>query len=181
MQREFFAVLFCLALVMAQRETAYADEPARQTATGDWFGHGQAMRDAGLDLRVEQSQFYQGLTRGGGTKDWQYGGKWDVLGRIDLAKWGLWEGISLTAQGNFNYGESVNGLAGSLVPANAALFFPGIDGADASDIMALYLSQDFGKLVSWPRALRAAQASTNVNIASSSEGGMQASPSNNGT
>jgi len=35
-----------------------------------------------------------------------------------------------------------------LIAENAALFFPGIDGPDASDITALYLTQSFGDLLS---------------------------------
>jgi len=151
MQIQSSLYLWCLGIGLALGSVVPAraqSPPQPQTLTGDWFGHGEAMRDAGLTLRVEHSQFYQGLTRGGGDKSWQYGGKWDVLGRVDLAKWGLWPGLSLTAQGNFNYGETVNGSAGSLIAENAALYFPGIEGADASDVMALYLTQDFGKLVS---------------------------------
>lgn len=75
-----------------------------------------------------------------------HGGKLDAQARFDLAKWGLWHGLSVTVQGNVNYGETVNGIAGSLIPVNAALFFPGIEDADASDIMALYVQQNFGAL-----------------------------------
>lgn len=116
----------------------------RTTLTDDWFGRGDAMRAAGLDVRLEWSQFYQGLTAGRGDKNWEYGGKWDILAKLDLAKLGLWRGLSVTAQGNFNYGESVNGTGGSLIGENAALYFPGIEGPDASDVMALYLQQNFG-------------------------------------
>jgi porin len=121
-----------------------------RTLTGDWFGQGPTMRDAGLDFRLEWSQFYQGLTRGDGDKRWQYGGKWDAQLRVDLSKLGFWNGLSVTAQGVANYGESVNAIAlgGSLLAVNSALFFPGIKGADASDLMALYVTQNFGNLVS---------------------------------
>jgi porin len=97
------------------------------------------MRDAGFDLRFEWSQFSQGLTKGSGDKSWEYGGKLDAQARFDLAKFGLWNGLAVTVQGNVNYNKSVNGIAGSLIPVNAALYFPGIEGSDASDIMALYV------------------------------------------
>ncbi len=113
------------------------------TLTGDWFGQGPRMRSDGLDMRLEWSQFYQGLTKGGGDKTWQYGGKWDAQVRVSP-----WEGFTVTFQGNWNYGHSVNGYAGSLIPVNSALFFPGIEGAERSDLMALYAQQNFGDLVS---------------------------------
>ena len=125
---------------------------APQTLTGDWFGQGPAFRAAGLDFRLEWSQFYQGLARGdaSGEKRWAYGGKWDAQARVDLSKLGFWNGLSVTAQGVANYGESVNAIAlgGSLLAVNSALFFPGIEGADASDLMALYVTQNLGDLVS---------------------------------
>jgi porin len=108
-----------------------------ETLTGDWFGKGAALRDAGFDFRLEWSQFYQGMTRGEGDKTWQYGGKL-----------GLWNGLSVTAQYNFNYGQSINGVGGTIGQVNTALAFPGIEGADRSDIMALYVTQRFGDLAS---------------------------------
>jgi porin len=89
------------AVLAATTVAAFAADPApsapasagslleRQTLTGDWFGRGQAMRDAGLDLRVEWSQFYQGLTSGNGAKHWLYAGKLDAQARIDLSKLGF--------------------------------------------------------------------------------------------
>jgi porin len=65
---------------------------------------------------------------GAGDRAWQYGGKWDIQERFDLAKFGLWNGLSITGQFVYNYGNSVNGFDGSLLPVNAALYFPGIQG-----------------------------------------------------
>lgn len=120
----------------------------RPTLTDDWFGQGPAMRNAGFDFRLEWSQFYQGLTLGRGDKSWQYGGKLDGLTRVDLSKLGAWNGLSVTVQGVLNYGKSVNGIAGSLIPVNAGLYFPGIEGSDAYDLMGLHVTQNFGNLVS---------------------------------
>ena len=119
-----------------------------QTLTGDWFGQGPALRNAGFDFRLEWSQFYQGMTRGEGDKTWQYGGKLDAQARVELSKLGLWNGLSVTAQGHLNYGHSVNGVGGSVIQVNTGLAFPGIEGADRSDLMALYITQRFGDLVS---------------------------------
>lgn len=122
----------------------------QETLTGDWFGQGAAIRAAGFDVRLEWSQFYQGLATGTGDKHGQYGGKWDAQVRFDLSRMGAWDGLSLTMQGFANYGEGVNaiGVGGSLLAVNGALFFPGIQGSDASDLMALHVTQSFGDLAS---------------------------------
>ncbi len=70
----------------------------RPTLTNDWFGNGPAMRQAGVTLRLEWSQFYQGLVQGQGDKTWLYGGHLDALVRFDLSKMGFWSGLSHTAQ-----------------------------------------------------------------------------------
>jgi porin len=122
---------------------------ARPTLTDDWLGYGPAMRDADFYLRLKWTQIYQGLTKGAGDNSWEYGGKWDAQARIDLSKFGLWNELFVTAQGNLNYGKSVNGAAGTGVRVNAALFVPGIEGSAAADIMALYLTQSVGDLVTF--------------------------------
>jgi porin len=154
------AVAIALSLTLLTSAAASAADPVSkaaaasaspsgpQTLTGDWFGQGPALRDAGFDFRLEWSQFYQGMTRGEGDKIWQYGGKLDAQARVDLSQLGFWNGLSVTAQGHLNYGHSVNGLGGSLLQVNTALAFPGIEGADRSDIMALYVTQRFGDRVS---------------------------------
>jgi hypothetical protein len=56
--------------------------------------------------------------------------------QLDLAELGLWNRLSVTGQFVYNYGNSVDGIGGSLFPVNAALYFPdfpGVQGADASD------------------------------------------------
>jgi porin len=88
------------------------------------------------------------LTKRSGDTSWEYGGKLDAQARFDLSKFGLWNGLPVTAQSYFNYGHGVNGTAGTAIPVNVTLFVPGIEGADASDIVALYLTQNVGDLVS---------------------------------
>ena len=57
---------------------------------------------------------------------------------------GLWQGFSATVQGYLNQGWSVNGSGETILPVNWALGNPGIQGADRSDLAALYLQQDIG-------------------------------------
>lgn len=117
------------------------------TLTNDWFGHGPAMRDAGLSLRVEWSQQPQGMVHGDGSHAWEYGGKLEALARLDFSKIGLWDGFSMTALATYNYGHNVNNYGGTLIPVKGAAFFPGDTGSDRFDFQALYFSQDFGDLV----------------------------------
>jgi len=119
-----------------------------QTLTGDWFGQGPELRDAGFDFRLEWSQFYQGMVSGEGDRSWQYGGKMDALARIDLSKLGFWDGLSVTEQGYFNHGDSINGMGGGLLPVNVALLFPGTEGDERLDLMALFVTQRLGDKVS---------------------------------
>src|SRR5512137_368319 len=43
--------------------------------TGNWGGWRTKMENHGVDLDLELTQFYQGLTSGTGDKHWEYGGK----------------------------------------------------------------------------------------------------------
>jgi porin len=53
----------------------------------------------------------------------------------------------LSVHAEYNFGESVNGRGGTIAPVNTALFFPGMDGADAFDLSSVYLGQRFGDSV----------------------------------
>ncbi len=90
------------------------------------------------------TQFYQGLAAGDGDTGYEYGGKADLLVTADLSRLGFWDGLSMTLHGEYNFGDSVNGRGGVLIPVNAALNFPGIEGADAHDLSSLYFVQEFG-------------------------------------
>ncbi|TWH24527.1 MULTISPECIES: carbohydrate porin [unclassified Aminobacter] len=147
--------LLSVALLLPGVGAAFATDAAPgsepqgpPTLTGDWFGQGPALRDAGLDFRLEWSQFYQGMVRGEGDGSWQYGGKVDALARIDLSKLGFWDGLSVTAQGYFNHGDSINGMGGGLLPVNVALLFPGTEWDERWDLMALFVTQRLSDQVS---------------------------------
>lgn len=143
--------IVCFGLLSAAMDTAQAGEapapPKRTTLTDEWFGLGPTLAEGGLTLRIEWSQFYQGLVDGDGDHGWEYGGKWDALLRLDLSKLGFWEGLSVTAQGSYNHGNSVNSFGGTLLPVNSALAYPGLDGDEAHELMSLYLTQNFNNRV----------------------------------
>ncbi len=122
---------------------------ASDTLTGDWAGHRTSLKEEyGITLAPRLTQFYQGLAAGDGDHDFEYGSKADLLLNADLSKLGFWKGLSLTVHAEYNFGESINGAGGTLVPPNTALIFPGMEGSDAFDLSSVYFTQHFSKSVS---------------------------------
>jgi porin len=133
------------------RITASAPPPGwleRDTLSGDWGGIRPWLKEHGITLKPRLSQFYQGMTSGDGDHGFEYGGKGDILLNADLGKLGFWNGFSMTVHAEYNFGKSVNGRGGTMAPVNTALLFPGMEGADASDLSSVYLGQTFGDSVS---------------------------------
>jgi porin len=116
----------------------------RAQLTGNWGGSRDRLQEQGLSFTSRLSQFVQGMTAGDGEHNFRYGGKFDLGVRADLAALGFWDGLSLTAEFEYNFGNSVNGRGGTMVPVNTALAFPGIDGSDAFDLTSFYFAQSFG-------------------------------------
>ena len=128
--------------------TAPPDWLNRDTLTGDWGGARPWLKEHGITLKPRLTQFYQGLAAGDGAHVFKYGGKADVLLNANLSKFGFWNGFSLTVHAEQNFGESVNGTGGAIAMVNTALYFPGMNGADAFDFSSVYLQQKFGDSVS---------------------------------
>lgn len=116
----------------------------RETLTGDWGGGRTWLKERGITLEPRLTQFYQGMTAGEGDEGFEYGGKADLLLKSELGKLGLWDGLSLTVHAEYNFGQSVNGIGGTMLPVNTALQFPGMDGADAFDVSSFYFGQTVG-------------------------------------
>jgi porin len=135
------------APVGAPAETS-PDWLARESLTGDWGGSRTWLKEHGVTLRPRLTQFYQGLAAGDGEHGYDYGGKADLRVAADLGKLGFWDGFSMTVQADYNFGESVNGRGGVLIPPNTALNSPGMHGADAFDVSSLYFGQTFGNGIS---------------------------------
>ncbi|WP_077406798.1 carbohydrate porin [Microbulbifer agarilyticus] len=125
----------------ATGSTTYCERPSLFDCPG---GRRQAAREGGVDLDLWLTQFSQGITAGGGHKSWQYGGKGDLIINVDLAKAGLWRGLSLNAHQEWLYGEDANDPeSGALFPFNTAMAFPRLGGGDQE--LTLTLSQSFGE------------------------------------
>jgi porin len=122
----------------------------RDTLTGDWGGARTWLKDRGITLKPRLTQFYQGLAAGDGDgqHEFEYGGKADLLLNADLGKLGFWDGLSLTTHYEYNFGNSINGYGGTLIPVNTALMFPGMRGPNSNDLSSFYFTQTFGESVS---------------------------------
>lgn len=136
--------------VVSEASTGATDSPTsewldRDQLSGDWGGARTWLQDHGITLRPRLTQFFQGMPSGAGDHAGEYGGKADLLVNADLEKLGLWSGLSLTIHAEYNFGESVNGLGGVVVPVNTALYFPGMEGADSFDLSSVYFVQTFGE------------------------------------
>jgi porin len=82
-----------------------------------------------------------------GTHSWQYGSKGDLFLTLDGAKLGLWQGLYVTAHGEFLYGEDANALGNRvLLPANTALGIPRLGGKDQD--FSIVVTQAFNERVS---------------------------------
>jgi porin len=96
----------------------------RDMLIGDWGGTRPWLKERGITLQPRLTQFYEGMPSGDGAHGFEYGGKADLLLNADLSKLYFWSGLSLTVHGEYNFGESVNGRGGKLIPVNTATPFP---------------------------------------------------------
>lgn len=134
----------CLALLTS---VAYADTSltTRDRLAGDLGGLRPTLAGRGIDLRLENTNFYHGDIDGSGPKDLEFGGKADFFISLDGQKAGLWPGLFFNVHGEFRYGKS-SAQAGALSPVNAAMISPRND----DDVFALtnaVLTQAFSESV----------------------------------
>ncbi len=97
---------------------------SRSTLTGDWGGFRNTMAAKGITLDSDFTQIAQSVVSGGLDIGWKYQGRGQITLNVDTGKAGLWPGGFLTVQAEGNYGESVNGNTGSLLPVNLSAIFP---------------------------------------------------------
>lgn len=138
----------CLA-VWSARCVQAAEESfwAQPSMIGAPSGLKDSLQDIGIDLSVTYTAFYQGLVGGEGDKDWEFGGKTDVIGNFSGEKLGLWKGLYINAHAEFvNGGNVLNAGDGSILPVNTALAFPTLGGQD--DDLSLFVTQVFSPSVS---------------------------------
>ncbi len=138
--RRLAATLVALALGLASPATA--DDWAQPIVSVQ-----QSLAAFGISLGGGVTGFGQGLAGGEGAYGVPFGGKADVLLGIDASKLGLWQGLSVSAHFEQDFGQSANEIgAGALLPVNTALAFPRLGGTTAD--LSLIVTQKFGDAVS---------------------------------
>ena len=81
----------------------------------------QELKERGIVVDAWLTQFYQGVVAGDGDREWQYGGKGDLIATFDGGKLGLWKGLYVNVHQEWLYGEDANNQGdGSLFPVNTA-------------------------------------------------------------
>ncbi len=132
---------------ISQDTTQLADTKTiweRQTLTGKWGGLRPKLREKGLLFKVGLANYYQGMVKGNGNKDFEFGSKFGFTTILNGEKLGLWEGFFAIARVEYNMGTTVNRRGGTVIPINTALAYPGIEGSDRLD-MNIYLIQFLSK------------------------------------
>lgn len=97
---------------------------SRPNLTGDWFGCRSGIASSGFTFDLSTTQYYQGVTSGGRGQAFEHGGRNDYFLNVDGEKAGLWQGSFISLHGETRYGDSVNPLAGTLLPANLGMVLP---------------------------------------------------------
>ena len=107
----------------------------------------QELKERGISVDAWLTQFYQGIVAGEGDKEWQYGGKGDLIATFDGGKLGLWKGLYVNVHQEWLYGEDANNQGdGSLFPVNTALGFPRLGGYERDT--SIIVTQAFSEQLS---------------------------------
>lgn len=125
--------------------------PASPYLSGDWGGSRTRLAGDGLRVDAVFTQVAQSVVDGGKKTGSEYGGKLETFWDLDLDKMGVLPGALVTMHTESRYGNSVNGIAGTLLPVNDVLYFPLTDPADEDLLIAItelrytqFFSKKFG-------------------------------------
>jgi len=116
----------------------------RSFLTGSWWGARRDLADDGLTFFGDITQYYQGVTTGGLTRQFAYGGRGDYLIDLDSQKLGLWDGGHLDLRGETRLGQDTNGYDGAVAPSNFAMALP-MPGENVTALTGVQYSQDISE------------------------------------
>lgn len=117
-----------------------------ETLTGNWGGLRDRLADRGFTLDLSYTEYYDGLLKGDGHEDWEFGGRIDALAALDTGKLGLWEGGGFHVHAESRFGEAPGLRGGALWPLNTGLTLP-LGGTERLVASSLYFSQRLGDSV----------------------------------
>lgn len=124
---------------------------SRPYLTGDWGSARTDLAEKGIQFSVDWTQTYQHVVDGGRTRQGEYGGSLDYNLTLDLMRMGVLPGALVRVRAESRYGNSVNGIAGPILPVNTDAFFPLTSSLDedipitVTDLTYIqFLSEHFG-------------------------------------
>jgi porin len=101
-----------------------ADLWSRSYLTGDWGGLRTDLANKGIQIGIEWNQFVQGIASGGREQTTEYDGTVDYTINLDLMRMRILPGALIKFRAESRYGDSVNGVAGPILPVNTRALFP---------------------------------------------------------
>ena len=119
----------------------------RSKLTGDWRGARSSLAESGITFEGDLTQYYQGVASGGIEQVFKYGGHADYVFNLDVEKLGGMKGGFVKIRAEHNFGETVNGYTGALLPVAINPSLPTTDSRDVylTDVLFMqFLSEKFG-------------------------------------
>ena len=95
-----------------------ADSSKRSYLLGDLSEKRTEWSKQGFAFDIDYNQYFQAVTDGGVDTDSEYGGTINYEINVDFDRMGLISGGLLQLRARSRYGNSVNGISGSIVPVN---------------------------------------------------------------
>ena len=96
----------------------------RSYLTGDWGGTRDDLANKGFQLDLQWTNYGQSVVHGGRDTDGRFGGKVNLTSSLDLDKMGAVPGGLVKFRAESRYGEWVNDITGTILPANTDLAAP---------------------------------------------------------
>ncbi len=115
--------------------------------TGNWGGVRSILKNKGVDMELEYTSTYQGLSAGTGDSAFNYGGKFDAFITLDSSKLQLWQGGSLRTHFEYRHGNDNAFKGGALWPTNSAQALP-LGAPNKLVASSLYLTQQLSPNIS---------------------------------
>ena len=122
--RIFLAALLSLCAALLATNAWAKDIWTRDKLSGDWGGLRTDLAEHGIQLDVRLTQFYQGVASGGKNTNFEYGGKFDYILKLDGKKLGLWPGFFVTMHAETQFGHTIIGDAGGFSLPNTSMLYP---------------------------------------------------------
>jgi porin len=169
LRRGFSLLGICLALLVRAEEPPATPPPekaivslapltgdfwSRPVLTGDWSGLRSDLAKKGIQFDLGWTQTVQSVVSGGRDTGTEYISNVDFVTTIDLYRMGLVPGAYVKLRAESRLGNTVNGIAGPILPVNTAGDFPLTKTIDDNIRITLtdltyyqFLSQKFGLFI----------------------------------